>query len=97
MKPYPTLTAVLAIQTFLILGTVQAEETKPQPQRQRVATEVGGGSAADLLNMRAAPGNADARPANAPIKLEITCVDDAGQRFDSHEAGYRECLGRKKK
>lgn len=96
MKLYPSLTAVLAIQALLSLGTVQAEETKPQ--RQRVATEVGGGSAADLLNMRAAPGSAgESRPANAPIKLEITCVDDAGQRFDSHEAGYRECLGRKKK
>ncbi len=78
-------------------GLAIGAESKPRQGGQIVPTGIGGGTAADLLHMRAAPDGADARP-NAPsMKIEITCVDDTGQRFDSHEPGYGACLAKKGK
>jgi hypothetical protein len=57
---------------------------------------VGGGSAADVMNMRSEPG-APAGARKPMMKIEITCVDENGDRYDSKDAGYQSCLSRKKK
>lgn len=95
MKSLIALALVFALQTSgsLALG---AESAPPAKGTHRVATDVGGGSAADVLNMRSAP-EGGAAPSAPAMKIEITCVDDAGQRYDSRDAGYAACLSKKGK